>query len=270
MKTKQYILIISALCLAFTISNAQETKKLELGINGFYGISGLSGSVTNGSISPGLGYQLSIDGKFFFLKNLGLGIGIGYATYTSQGELETYASNTPAIDDVGESFEYRVTASGFKEKFDLSAIEIPVFLTFGKSRTGKFGLQANAGLKVSLPITATYQCTEGALETSGYYVSNNVLYANMPNHGFETIDKVSYSGKLSTNMAYSLFGSLGINIPIGKMGLNLGVYGSYGLNSILKPTSKLLIDYPGNYNSLSSLSEKISLLSAGVRIGVSL
>ena len=248
MKTKQFILIITSLCLAYATINAQESKKLEFGINGFYGYSGLSGSLTNGSLTPGFGYQFSIDGKFFFLKNIGLGIGAGYATYTSQGELKSYASNTPATDDVGENFEYRVTASGIKENIKLSAIEIPIFLSIGKSTTGKFGLQANAGLKVSLPITATYQCTEGALETKGYYASNNVVYADMPNHGFETIDKVSYSGKLSTTMAYSLFGNLGISIPIGKMGLNLGVYGSYGLNSVINSTSKLLIEYPGNYN----------------------
>ncbi|MEI6753589.1 MAG: hypothetical protein WCK78_10515 [Paludibacter sp.] len=57
---------------------------------------------------------------------------------------------------------------------------------------------------------------------------------------------------------------------MGKIGLNIGVYGSYGLSSVLKPESKLLIDYPGNYNSLTSLSSSVSLISAGVRIGVSL
>lgn len=269
MKTKQYILIISALCLACTIANAQNTKKLEFGINGFYGLSGLSGSLTNGSISPGLSYHLSVDGKFFFTRTFGAGIGAGYASYASKADLSSYVSNTQTVDDVNENFEYRITASGVKEDIELSAIEIPIFLSYRKPLSEKLGINANVGLKVSLPITATYQCTEGTLETKGYYASNNVEYANMPNHGFETIDKISYSGKLSTTMAYSLFGNIGITIPMGKMGLNLGFYGSYGLNSVLKAASKLLIDYPGNYNSLSSLSEKVSLINGGVRIGVS-
>jgi hypothetical protein len=256
--------------LAYTLSNAQETKKLEFGINGFYGLSGLSGAVINGSISPGLGYHLSIDGKYFFLNSIGVGIGAGYATYTSKADLSNYVSNTPATDDQGESFEYRVTASGIKEELHLSAIEIPVFLAYRKSPSKKIGLQGNVGLKVSLPLSATYNCTEGAIETTGYYPSNNVVYANMPNHGFETITKMSYSGNLSTTMAYSLFGNVGITIPMGKMRLNLGIYGSYGLNSVLEPKSNLLIDYPGNYNSLSSLSGKVSLVSAGVRLGVNL
>lgn len=270
MKTKQYILIILALCLAFTMANAQETKKLEFGITGFYGLSGLSGSVTNGSITPSLGYQFSIDGKFFFLKNLGLGIGAGYATYTSHGDLKTYVSNTPATDSEGESFEYRVTASGIKEELKLSAIEVPFFLTYRNPLSEKLGLIANVGLKVSLPLAVTYKCTDGALETKGYYASNSVEYANMLNHGFETIDEISYAGNLSATMAYSLFGNIGMTIPMGKMGLSFGIYGSYGLNSILKPQSKLLIDYPGTYNSLSLLSGKVSLVSGGVRVGVSL
>ena len=269
MKTKQFILIISVFCLAINISNAQESKKFEFDINGFYGLSGFSGSITNGSINPGLGYQLLIDGKCFFTPNVGVGIGAGYATYTSKADLGNYISNTPAVDDENENFEYRVSASGIKEELHLSVIEIPVFLAYRKSLSKKLRLLVHAGFKVSLPLTATYNCTEGTIETKGYYASNNVEYANMPNHGFETIDKISYSGKLSTNMVYSLFGNFGITIPMGKMGLNLGVYGSYGFNSILKPASKLLIDYPGNYNSLSLLSEKVSLISGGVRIGVS-
>lgn len=269
MKTKQFILIILGLCMAFSELNAQKSKKLEFAITGFYGLSGISGSLTNGSITPAPGYQLSIDGRFFFLKNISLGIGACYAAYTSKGELKSYVSNTPAIDSEGESFEYRVAATGIKENIELSAIEIPLFLSYRNPLSKKLRLNANVGVKVLLPVAATYQCKEGSLETKGYYASNNVEYANMPNHGFEILDKMSYSGSLTTTMAYSLFGNIGITIPMGNIGLNLGGYGSYGLNSILKPESKLLIDYPGNYNSLSSLSEKISLLSGGINVGFS-
>jgi hypothetical protein len=269
MKRIRYILIIAILCLAYALPKAQETKKLEFGINGFYGLSGLTGTVTNGSISPGLGYQLSINGKYFFLNSIGVGIGAGYATYMSTANLNSYASNTPAKDDEGESFEYKVTASGIKEELHLSAIEIPVYLVYREPLSEKLELKGNIGVKVLLPLSATYKCTEGAIETTGYYPSNNVVYANMPNHGFETITKMSYSGDLSTVKAYySLFADVGVSFPMGKLGINLSLYGSYGLNSVLEPKSNLLIDYPGNYNSLSSLSGKVCLISGGLRIGV--
>lgn len=270
------------LCLLQNTINAQEiaSKKIEFEANGFYGVSGFIGSIPNGKIDPGMSYQLSVNVKYFFTESVGLGIGAGYATYSSQAKLDNYSSNTPAIDTENENFEYRVTASAIKEKQKLEAFEIPIFIAlrtrifkevglYKNTILPRIQLQINLGLKISLPVNATYQCTEGTIETKGYYASNNVEYANMPNHGFETIDKISYSGNLSTTMAYSLFGNIGIAIPMGNVGLNLGIYGSYGLNSVLKPQSKLLIDYPGTYNSLTSLSEKVSLVSGGLRVGLS-
>ena len=270
MKTKQFILIISVFCLAINISNAQESKKFEFDINGFYGLSGFSGSITNGSINPGLGYQLLIDGKCFFTPNVGVGIGAGYATYTSKADLGNYISNTPAVDDENENFEYRVSASGIKERLHLSVIEIPVFLAYRKSLSEKLRLLVHAGFKVSLPLTATYNCSEGMIETKGYYSVYNVEFSDMPNHGFEAINKISYSGNLTTSTARSLFADVGVSFPMGKMGLKLSLYGSYGLNSVLKAQNDLLIDYPGRYNSLSSLSEKVSLVSGGLRLGLNL
>lgn len=266
---KKYIFIFTALFLIYLVSNAQNIKKFELEINGFYGLSGLKGSVVDGSITPGLGYQLSIDGKYFFTSNFGIGIGAGYASYNSMVELKNYVSNTSAIDDESENFEYRVTASGIKENIELRTFEIPVFLSCKLPLSDKLGLVANAGVKASIPITATYQCTAGALETKGYYSSNNVEYSNMPNHGFESIDKISFSGQLSSEMAYSLFGNIGISIPLGKISLNLSVLGSYGLNAAIKPFGNLLIDYPGKYNSISSLSEQVSVIGGSLKFGVS-
>lgn len=256
--------------MAFLNSHAQGTKlrKSEFEISGFYGLSGLSGSIPNGAINPGTGYQFSIDGKYFFSTNLGIGIGAGYAAYASQSELKSYSSHTPAVDDEAESFEYRVTAGSVKEKQQLAAIEIPVFLAYRKAISSEIRLHGSLGLKVSLPVTATYRCTEGTIETRGYYESYSVEFYDMPNHGFEKIDKVNYSGDLNTSMAYSLFAGVGISLPAGKMGINIGVYGSYGLSSVLKSENNGLISYPGKYQSLTSLCDKVSLVSGGVRIGV--
>jgi hypothetical protein len=197
-----------------------------------------------------------------------VGIGAGYTSYASNTELTSYISNTTTVDDESESFEYRVTASGIKESQKLSALEIPVFLAYRKNLSEKMGLFGNLGLKVSLPLSATYKCTEGSIETKGYYDAYNVVLYGMANHGFEKIDQISYSGDLSTTMAYSLFANAGITIPLGKLGINVGVYGSYGLNSIVKSETNQLMVYPDKYQSVTSLSNKVSLVSGGVKIGV--
>ncbi len=255
------------LCLTAFSSKAQD-KKLQLEIGGGYGLSGLSGKVENGSISPGMGYQLSLNGKYFFTSNIGVGIGAGYSAYSSKAELITYSANIASVDDENENFEYRIAASEVKEEQKLSTIEIPVFLAYRKNLSEKLGLNGSIGLKFSLPLSATYQCTEGTIETRGYYPAYNVELYNMPNHGFEKVENMSYSSALTTTMAYSLFANAGITIPVGKMGINIGVYGSYGLNSVFKPEATQLMVYPGEYQSVTSLTDKVTLISGGVKFGI--
>jgi len=267
MKTTKYISII-ALCLLVLAGNAQD-KKVAFEVGAGYGLSGLSGKVENGSITPGMGYQLSLNGKYFFTKNIGLGIGAGYAAYSSKAELTTYSANIASVDDENESFEYRIAASGINEEQKLSALEIPIFLAYRKNLSEKLGLNASLGIKLSLPLSATYQCTKGSIETKGYYDAYNVVLYGMPNHGFEKIDQISYSGDLNTTMAYSLFANAGVTIPAGKMGINIGVWGSYGLNSVLAPEINQLMVYPGKYQSVTSISDKVSLVSGGIKIGLS-
>nr|WP_319997586.1 outer membrane beta-barrel protein [uncultured Draconibacterium sp.] len=266
MKSIKYI-AIAILCLTAFTSNAQD-KKIQLEIGGGYGLSSLSGKVENGSITPGMGYQLSFNGKYFFTSNLGVGIGAGYSAYSSKAELTTYSANIPSVDDENESFEYRIAASEINEEQKLSALEIPVFLAYRKSLSEKLGLNGSLGLKISLPLSATYECTQGTIETRGYYPAYNAELYNIPNHGFEKVENINYSGDLSTQMAYSLFANAGITIPVGKMGINIGIYGSYGLNSILKPVANQLMVYPMKYQSVTSLADKVSLVSGGLKIGV--
>lgn len=255
------------LCLTAFASRAQD-KKLQLEFGGGYGLSGLSGKIENGSITPGMGYQLSLNGKYFFTSNIGVGIGAGYSAYSSKAELTTYSANITSVDDENENFEYRIAASGIKEEQKLSALEIPVFLAYRKNLSEKLGLFGNVGLKFSLPLSATYQCSEGTIETRGYYSTYNVELYNMPNHGFEKVENINYSGDLTTQMAYSLFANAGITVPVGKMAINIGVYGSYGLNSILKTEANQLMVYPMKYQSATSLANKVSLVSGGIRIGI--
>lgn len=255
------------LCLTAFASKAQD-KKLQLEIGGGYGLSGLSGIIENGSITPDMGYQLSLNGKYFFTSSLGVGIGAGYSAYSSKAELTTYSANITSVDDENENFEYRIAASGIKEEQKLTALEIPVFLAYRKSLSEKFGLNGSFGLKFSLPLSATYQCTEGTIETRGYYSAYNVELYNMPNHGFEKVENISYSGDLTTQMAYSLFANAGINIPAGNIGVNIGVYGSYGLNSILKPEANQLMVYPMKYQSVTALADKVALISGGLKLGI--
>lgn len=269
MKSKKYILVILGLLVYGSMLHAQENevKKFVFGINETSGITGLSGTVINGFVKPEGNYQAVLDGRFFFSKFVGIGLGVGYAEYSSTGSLNSYTSSSQTTDDEGESFEYRITATGIKEKLKLTAIEIPVFLSF-RTNASKGGLLIDAGLKLSLPLKANYQCTEGSLETKGYYETYNVEFADLVNHGIEKIDKLNFTGNLATQTAYSVFADIKKLFPWRKINFCIGLYGAYGLNSVLVPQSDLLINYPGTYNSLCTLSEKVNLLSYGLKLGL--
>jgi hypothetical protein len=61
-------------------------------------------------------------------------------------------------------------------------------------------------------------------------------------------------------MAYSLFAGAGGTIPVGKLKINLGIYGSYVLNSVLNPGINQLMVYPGAYQSITFISSNNVLL----------
>jgi len=270
MKKIKYILIscLSIISIS-TIAQTSEFKKTEFNINAFYGLSGLTGSLSGGSITPKTGAQFSLEGSFFFTPAIGIGIGAGYADYSSTVKLDNYTSSVAATDDGGENLQYRTKANNVSEEDKLSAFEVPLFLTY-RSKSGKVYYEGNAGIKASIPISSSYHYTGGTITTTGYYENYNVEFTDMPEHGFQTVTDPTYSGKLSTNTAFSAFAKVGVVIPAGNFGIHIGLYGSYGLNSILKSQSSVLVGYPNVNYPISSLSSKVSLISGGIRIGVSL
>jgi len=275
MKKIQYTLLSCLLIISLsaisqtTVLKAPDFKKSEFSINAFYGISGLSGSLANGTITPESGAQYSLEGSFFLTRSVGVGLGVGYANYASSVRLNNYTSSVETIDDGGDKILYNVNASNITEKEEVSAFEIPLFLAFRFPST-KVYFEGNTGVKVSIPVASSYNYTKGTITTTGYYEKYNIELVDMPEHGYQTVNDPAYAGKLSTNTAFSVFAKVGCVIPTGNLGIHISLYGSYGLNSILEPQTNVLMSYPNVSYPVTSLSNKISLISGGIRIGISL
>lgn len=275
MKKIQYtllscLLIINLSAISQTsVIKAPDFKKSEFSVNAFYGISGLSGSLANGTITPETGAQYSLEGSLFLTRSVGVGLGVGYANYKSSIKLNNYTSSVSTTDDGGDNILYNVKASNIIEKEEVSAFEIPLFLSFRFPST-KVYFEGNSGVKVSIPVSSSYNYTQGSITTTGYYEKYNIELADMPEHGYQTVNNPAYSGKLSTNTSFSVFAKVGCVIPTGNLGIHIGLYGSYGLNSILESQNNVLISYPNVSYPVTSLINKISLISGGIRIGISL
>jgi hypothetical protein len=275
MKKTQYILPLFLLLTALpvvaqnSISKDSKSKKIEFGANVFYGLAGLTGTLPGGTISPEMNAQFSLESSYFLTNTLGIGAGVGIANYSSKIQLNSYSSSTNLTDDGGDNFKYLVDAKEMSESDKISALEIPLFLTY-RLKSDKVYFESNAGLKASIPISSQYNYTGGSATTTGYYEKYDIVLSDMPEHGFQTYSNLSLTGKLLTNTSLSVFAKVGIVIPVKVCAIHVGLYGSYGLNPVLKSQSDQLFGYPNTYSPLSSLSSKISLISGGLKIGISL
>lgn len=270
MKNLKYIIILF-LCLIINVVHAQEEekqKRFQLEIGGFYGYSGVIGKIANGNIEPQMEYHLSATGIYYFTKSIGFGTGIFYTNYFSKASLDNYSANIPSVDDENETFEYRISGSNISEDINISAIEIPVFIAFKIPSDKILSFTSKLGIVAILPQKADFKCTQGITETRGYYESYNVEFYDMPNHGFERIDNLDKSGDLVTQTAFSVFADFGMDVNLGKIGLNIGIYGSYSLTPIFDFESSGLILYPNNYQSIFSITEDLNAISAGIRLGL--
>lgn len=268
MKKTLHILIV-LWYLASISMHAQQVslKKTELSINAFYGLSGLTGTLSNGTLSPGTGPQFTAEGSYFFNNNFGAGIGIGYADYTGTTKLNSYQSSTAVTDEDGDQLKYKVNATGVSEKDKLSALEVPLFLTF-RNPCSTVYFEAKAGIKVSIPVSSSYRYTGGTITTTGEYETYGVEIADLADHGFQTITNPGFSGKLSSNTALSLFTSAGVVIPVKQFKICLKLYGAYGLSSIVTLKNMELVSYPAIYHPVISLCNKQTILSGGLQIGI--
>jgi hypothetical protein len=273
MKKIQYRLLSCALIISLSaMSQAPVLKELklkrtELSINAFCGLSGFSGSLVNGTVTPEVGTMYCLEGSLFLSSSLGVGMGVGYANYTTSVKLNNYVSSVETTDDGGDKMKYNVKASNISEKEKVSAFEIPLFMAYRSSST-KVYFEGNAGVKVSIPVTSSYNYTGGTITTTGYYEKYNIELADMPEHGYQTVNNPAYSGKLSTNTVFSVFAKVGCVIPTGTLGIHISLYGSYGLNSILKSQSYILASYPNMNYPVTSLWSKLTLISGGIKVGV--
>jgi len=210
-----------------------------------------------------IGGQAGIGYSYFFTKNVGLSLGIGFSHYRthttlagefSQGSpfrLGNYTDNDLFLNPT--DYELRVRIKDWVEYQSAKFLEIPLSIYLQKKFGDKeiFGLYLNAGVKFQIPVSAKYSIQDGdaendpKLNVSGYYEEKNLELGglgapDLSQHGFGQIHNPSQvlnntSGNLNLKFNISLMGDAGFLISLSRrVDISLGAYIDYGLLNMRK------------------------------------
>lgn len=243
-----------------------QIQRFSLSINGGGSYTLINNKIPE-CISKGkIGYNTDLQFNFALTHTLGVATGIGYAKYSSALSLDNYYSANPATDSEGDSYEYRLYGKNLKENQTIDVIEIPFLLIFQNQERKKFKTYLQLGVKTLLPMRSRFECTSGDIESRGYYSKYNVELSNLPSHGFDKISLSGLDGNILTQIGYAATIEYGANISVGKPYVKIALFGCYGISNICQSRNLLSTEFV--YQSLSSVSNGVTPLSIGVKLGL--
>lgn len=262
-------IIITTLSLLIFVSTHAQNKVQYMHFSIGEGIHNFSYSLQNGTEKAKSGFTINAAYSYFFTSDWGLQTGLGLQSYNTLSTLN-YLSTTPdVIDAVGDSYEFRNNYKNWQEKQQALFIDIPIEAQYRHFFTSKLGILASGGMKISVPVHASYKTVGGEMVITGYYSKWNVLLSDLPQHGFGTYAD-SYGGNISLKPAYIAIADLGVLYKLSEnLDFYIGAYINYGLNSVITVNSKFVYQPDGAYNGLfgSDQVNMIKPIALGVKIG---
>jgi hypothetical protein len=184
------------------------------------------------------------------------------------------------VEGTGEQqLQFSYSLNNYREKHSVTTFSIPIMAQYGLPLgRGATKFYASGGFKLGFPIVAKTEITPGTATTSGHYTHENIVYRNLPQHGFVTntaLPNVKQDLKPGFSAALAIEAGARFSLT-GKIDLYAGTYLDYGLNSIQKTNKRHLLEYDSfnettfKHNSVldTGLISKANLLSAGLKLRI--
>jgi len=216
-----------------------------------------------------IGYTVNAAYSYFFSPHWGVQTGVGAQTFSGLSTLN-YLSSTSAVDGLGRSYDFRSNYNTWKEKPDAIFVDVPLLLQYRHNISETFGIIGSIGCKVAIPVYQQFKPAGGEIVTTGYYSQWNTELSDIPKYGFTTINDVS-KGNHSLKTSFMAVADFGELIRLSdKTDLYIGCYVNYGLNNVLKSSSKEVYQSDGTYNGVfaSTQTTKVIPVTFGVKVGV--
>lgn len=206
----------------------------------YVGVQSGAGSILSNIKATSASYELGGAIKVGYIYSLSNNIGIGTGIEFSQYKQDVFLSNSSAtlsnyeVDPSTSAFEYRITASNYKERQTLHAIQIPLFVQYKMNINKGIDFNFRAGAKYFLPVNYKIKATATNVNGTGYYPDVNLTIDDLPEYGFGSQSNYSASGEYETKgIVMSMF-ELGFTFDMGaKNALYVAMFLENGYGSIV-------------------------------------
>lgn len=285
---KRLIILLAAVA-TLTTATAQNYERYynrpfaHLGITVGGGLGSMIYDNPDGKATPGLSLDMGLRYTHFF-SGFGLGIGIHISSVGAGAKYnfeevttdQTHANNPYALYDLTTRFD------NWHERQKISLLGVPVEAFYRVSMGGGRHFIGGLGFQFDLPMRGKYSAKDGEYTTSGlFHVARPHPIGDMPEHGFSTYNETFDARITDLKLGISVIADLGVHLPLGyNGGLYIGLYGGFGLTSILdnventtpmlaiNPSDATIIDYYGTF--AANGNPALHLLRVGVRVGIDL
>lgn len=187
-----------------------------------------AGYALGGAIKAGYIYSLT--------HHIGIGGGVEFSQYKQDVSLSnsSVALTNYEIDPSTSAFEYRITASNYKEKQSLHAIQIPLFVQYKTNINKGVDFNFRVGAKYFLPVKYKIEATANNVNGTAYYPDVNLTIDNLPEYGFGGQSNYSATGEYQTKGIVMSMLELGFTFDMGtKNSLYAAMFLESGYGSIL-------------------------------------
>jgi len=239
--------------IAFLIS---QTMAAQFYVGVQSGIGNIQSDVKGASANHELGGAVKAGYIYSLSNNIGIGTGIEFSQYKQ----DVFLSNSSVtlsnfeVDPSTSAFVYNVTATNYKERQTLHAIQIPLFIQYKMNINKGIDFNFRVGAKYFLPVNYKIKATATSVNGTAYYPDVNLTIDDLPEYGFGSQNNFSASGEYQTKGTVMSMFELGFTFDMGtKNALYVAMFLENGYGSILDKDKDE--SYIG-YNSTSASDRK--------------
>lgn len=251
--------MIVAGLLTCAIASSQEIVKHEISVWGSGGLSALKTGTNIGNAKNKAGGSVGIGYSYIIDNNWSIGSGLELAFYNGKYTLNEFSDSYDANDGQYD-FVFHTTLKNYKEKQNVTYLNIPIMATFQRPMVGKSNFYISAGFKFGIPVKKNMKVLNADFNNYGYYPEwENPIQDDPYFMGFGVFKSSGKKGNLELKTSCILSVETGLKWSLkDNLGLYTGVYLDYGLNDIKKNSDKKLIQYntanPSDYIHNSGIS----------------